>query len=110
MIQQIIHNNGSGNILFTGLPQPAIQQHTYSTSVPARPQDIKEEFQSVHRNLKVKYNLIQDENMRLKTRLQNLTLELQRQEREMEQMFSSLKHQQDQPKLKSNFASSFLVQ
>ena len=48
--------------------------------------------------------------MRLKTRLQNLTHELQKQEREMEQMFSSLKQQQDQPKLKSNFASSFLVQ
>lgn len=53
--------------------------------------------------------MIQDENIRLKTRLQNLTIELQKQEREMEQMFSSLKHVQDQPKLKANFASSFLV-
>ena len=44
----------------------------------------------MNRNLKVQFNLVQDENLRLKTRLQTMAIELQKNEKDMEGMLRSL--------------------
>lgn len=44
----------------------------------------KDEIRNLHRNLKIQNNLIVDENMRLKTRLQSMATEMQRNEMQME--------------------------
>jgi len=40
----------------------------------------------MHRNLKISFNIIQDENLRLKTRVQTLVSDLQKKDKDMEQM------------------------
>ena len=44
----------------------------------------REELKNLHRNLKVQLNMMQDENLRLKTRLQAMATELQRKEKDSE--------------------------
>ena len=44
----------------------------------------RDDIRALHRNLKVELNIYQDENLRLKTKVQSITLELQKYEREVE--------------------------
>ena len=65
-------------------------------------------MKSVHRNLKVQYNLAQDENMRLRTRIQAMALEFQKNEKEREIMMRQLQGDKTVSK-KINITESFLV-
>ena len=65
-------------------------------------------MKSVHRNLKVQFNLAQDENMRLKTRIQAMALEFQKNEKEREIMMRQLQGDKTVSK-KINITESFLV-
>lgn len=65
-------------------------------------------MKSVHRNLKVQFNLAQDENMRLKTRIQAMALEFQKNEKEREIMMRQLQGDKTVAK-KINITESFLV-
>jgi hypothetical protein len=65
-------------------------------------------MKSVHRNLKVQFNLAQDENMRLRTRIQAMALEFQKNEKEMEIMMRQLQGDKTVSK-KINITESFLV-
>lgn len=49
-----------------------------------------EELRNNHRNLKITFNITRDENTRLRTRMQALTLELAKRERDVEQMTKQL--------------------
>jgi len=65
-------------------------------------------MKSVHRNLKVQFNLAQDENMRLRTRIQAMALEFQKNEKEMEIMMRQLQGDKTVSR-KINITESFLV-
>lgn len=67
------------------------------------------DLKNVNRNLKVKNNLIQDENMRLKTRLQTMTIEQQENERTMEGMIKSLQIVDGFKQTPKNYKESLLV-
>lgn len=67
-----------------------------------------EQLKNVHRNLKIQFNITQDENVRLRTRLQALASDLQRKEKDMEGMLRQL--QGDKTNSKTNYLESFLVQ
>jgi hypothetical protein len=57
--------------------------------------------------LKISFNIIQDENVRLKTRIQALAADLQKKEKDMEQMMRQI--QGDKVSQKTNYIESFLV-
>jgi hypothetical protein len=46
----------------------------------------REELKNLHRNLKIQFNITTDENTRLRTRLSSLAMDLQKKEKEMEQL------------------------
>jgi len=48
----------------------------------------REELKNLHRNLKISFNITQDENVRLRTRLQALALDMQKKERECENLLT----------------------
>lgn len=117
VIQQIIHNNGSGNILFSSgaVAQPAqgrrgqrvtsggqgSQMMDYQTT-PTRNQAMAkayqapmfkqqgEEIKNMYRNLKIQFNITQDENVRLRTRAQQMHLDLCRKEKDIENLTRQL--------------------
>lgn len=87
--------------MFTAPNMPTTNQvksNKFLTSEPTTtsiPQQMKQsgvvvDMKNINRNLKVQYNLVQDENLRLKTRLQTMALELQKNEKDMESMLRSL--------------------
>lgn len=133
--QQIIHNNGSGNILFSSgahpLAQPinrrrqdygqfATQQNNalkaYQT--PIFRQTEKEELRNMYRNLKIQYNITRDENTRLRTQAKQMDVDLQKKEKDIENLTRTLQQQQNylhsgvNPPVsqKTNYLESFLVQ
>ena len=89
VIQQIIHNNGSGNILLTGPTIPA-KSALLSHSL-LRHEAQRTEFESLHQNLKVQFNASQAENTRLKTQITNLLAELHRKDKDQELFLSQSK-------------------
>ena len=107
--QQIIHNNGSGNILFSSggnVPVPPIngvkRSGNYGASTtqnqnvakayqtPIFRQTEKEEIRNMYRNLKIQYNITRDENTRLRTSTKQMDVDLQRKEKEIENLTRTL--------------------
>lgn len=104
VIQQIIHNNGSGNILLTG---PSIPAKTALLSHSLLRQEAQRtEFKSLHQNLKVQYNSSQAENTRLKTQITNLMAELQRKDKDQELFLSQSK---PDVRVQKSLAENYLV-
>jgi len=76
----------------------------------------KEEVRNMYRNVKIQYNITRDENTRLRTQVKNLDLDLQKKEKEIENLTLKL-HQQNYMHAgsapitqKTNYLESFLVQ
>ena len=108
VFQQIIHNNGSGNILFSSANVPvtqalhrrrvdytnfiAQQQSNFvkAYQTPIFKQIEKEEVKNMYRNLKIQYNITRDENTRLRTQVKQMDVDLQKKEKEIENMTRSL--------------------
>jgi len=67
----------------------------------------REELKNIHRNLKIQFNITTDENTRLRTRLSALAMELQKKEKELEQMMRQV--QGEKSFGKTNYLESFLV-
>ena len=65
-------------------------------------------MKNIHRNLKIQFNITSDENTRLRTRLSALAMELQKKEKELEQMMRQV--QGEKSFGKTNYLESFLVQ
>ena len=70
----------------------------------------------MYRQLKISYNITKDENTRLRTRAQQMHLELTRKEKEIENLTRQLQQQANYlqsgsmaPHQKSNYVESFLV-
>jgi hypothetical protein len=74
VVQQIIHNNGSGNILFAA---PAFKTETMQVRASEPHSDLRQ----TNRTLRVQNNLVADENLRLRTRLKSMANEQMGQER-----------------------------
>lgn len=74
-----------------------------------------EEIKNMYRNLKIQFNITQDENVRLRTRAQQMHLDLCRKEKDIENLTRQLQQQaaflQNGGSLpsKSNYVESFLV-
>ena len=78
----------------------------------------KEEVRNMYRNLKIQYNITRDENTRLRTQAKQLDVDLQKKEKEIENLTRSLQqqvnymHSGGHPPVsqKTNYLESFLVQ
>ena len=145
VIQQIIHNNGSGNILFSsgGAAAPNGAQagrrglNTYTSTPgggqygsqqynsvgkayqnPIFKQQEREEIKNLYRNLKIQYNITNDENTRLRTRVQAMHIDLCKKEKDIENLTRQLQQQANYLSAgghapvsqKTNYLESFLVQ
>ena len=107
VIQQIIHNNGSGNILFSSGGVAPIQQNPLQNKraqqqygvqgynganvgkayqTPIFKQQEREELKNMYRNLKIQYNITKDENTRLRTRAQQMHIDLSKKEKDVENL------------------------
>ena len=117
--QQIIHNNGSGNILLgntTPIGQQALLrrrvehgQTIFSTGAiapngttvnmmkayqtPIFRQTEKEDFRNMYRNLKIQYNITRDENTRLRTQAKQMDVDLVKKEKDIENLTRQLQQQ-----------------
>ena len=102
--QQIIHNNGSGNILFSSSgnmpvahpPMGGLRRKTDYNSVQSSNHNVikayqtpifrpteKEEVRNMYRNLKITYNITRDENTRLRTQAKQMEVEMQKKEKDI---------------------------
>ena len=54
----------------------------------------REEIKNLYRNLKIQFNISQDENVRLRTRLQAYNIDLSRKEKEIENLTIQMQGQQ----------------
>jgi len=78
----------------------------------------KEEVRNMYRNLKIQYNITRDENTRLRTQAKQNDVDLQRKEKEIENLTRSLQQQVNflhagghaPVSQKTNYLESFLVQ
>lgn len=77
----------------------------------------KEEIRNMYRNLKIQYNITRDENTRLRTQSKQMDVDLQKKEKEIENMTRTLQQQanflhtggQAPVTQKTNYLESFLV-
>lgn len=76
---------------------------------PSQNNSERDEIKNQHRNLKVQFNLIADENIRLKTRIQSMAIELQKAEKTMESLMKSLHNDKNLTQPKQQYTETFLV-
>ena len=60
---------------------------------PIFKQTEKEEVRNMYRNLKIQYNITRDENTRLRTQAKQMDVDLQKKEKEIENLTRSLQQQ-----------------